>query len=170
MCTDACTPPPTSHHLFLCLCFCPALPPLSRSELRTCASIFLYMCVKCMLYSFVYIYIYLNTVTGIHVNNSGIYSYADMLSHAHVYTICICARARTHTCTHTWGGGGGERAGELSWLSFLLADNWAVEERYGFKPLEFGRWELKIPPNDDGSCPIQHLCKLKVLQTTVILP
>ncbi|KAK7098391.1 hypothetical protein V1264_002701 [Littorina saxatilis] len=41
-----------------------------------------------------------------------------------------------------------------------------VEERYSFKSLEFGRWELKIPPKEDGSCIIPHLCKLKLVMRT----
>ncbi|XP_076470991.1 1,4-alpha-glucan-branching enzyme-like [Babylonia areolata] len=45
-------------------------------------------------------------------------------------------------------------------------NNWALDEKYAFRPMEFGRWELKIPPNADGSCPIQHLCKLKLVMRT----
>lgn len=43
---------------------------------------------------------------------------------------------------------------------------WMVEDRYAFKKLEFGRWELKIPPNSDGTCVIKHLCKLKLVMRT----
>jgi hypothetical protein len=47
-------------------------------------------------------------------------------------------------------------------LLFLCPDYWMVEERYAFKRIEFGRWVLKIPPKEDGSCAIKHLCKIKV--------
>ncbi|XP_076450811.1 1,4-alpha-glucan-branching enzyme-like isoform X2 [Babylonia areolata] len=41
-------------------------------------------------------------------------------------------------------------------------NNWELEDRYQLRRTEFGRWELRIPPSDDGSCPIKHLCKLKL--------
>ncbi|UYV60113.1 GBE1, partial [Cordylochernes scorpioides] len=43
-----------------------------------------------------------------------------------------------------------------------VPDNWD-RVQYRYKKLEFGRWELHIPPNPDGSCPIPHLSKLKVV-------
>ncbi|KAL8568163.1 1,4-alpha-glucan branching enzyme [Nucella lapillus] len=45
-------------------------------------------------------------------------------------------------------------------------NDWKVEERYRFAAKEYGRWELTIPANDDGSCPIKHLCKLKLVMQT----
>jgi len=29
--------------------------------------------------------------------------------------------------------------------------------------LEYGKWELQIPANADGSCPIAHLSEVKVI-------
>nr|XP_027236933.1 1,4-alpha-glucan-branching enzyme-like [Penaeus vannamei] len=31
-----------------------------------------------------------------------------------------------------------------------------------FKKLDFGKWEITVPPNPDGSCPIPHLSRVKV--------
>jgi len=46
---------------------------------------------------------------------------------------------------------------------FLRGDfnNWNATS-HPYKKLDFGKWELYIPPNADGSCPIPHLSKLKV--------
>ncbi|XP_022906638.2 1,4-alpha-glucan-branching enzyme isoform X1 [Onthophagus taurus] len=41
-------------------------------------------------------------------------------------------------------------------------NNWNRDETK-YKKLEFGKWELKLPPNQDGSCPIKHLSELKVV-------
>ncbi|XP_048242029.1 1,4-alpha-glucan-branching enzyme-like [Haliotis rufescens] len=41
-------------------------------------------------------------------------------------------------------------------------NDWKIEEKYSFKKLDYGKWELHIPPNADGSCPIKHLCRLKL--------
>lgn len=44
----------------------------------------------------------------------------------------------------------------------LLIDNWN-EFEYPFKKLEFGKWELVIPPTSgDGKPVIPHLSKIKV--------
>uniref|UniRef100_A0A182S7R1 Glycoside hydrolase family 13 N-terminal domain-containing protein n=1 Tax=Anopheles maculatus TaxID=74869 RepID=A0A182S7R1_9DIPT len=32
-----------------------------------------------------------------------------------------------------------------------------------YEKLPFGKWELKIPPNPDGSCAIKHLSEIKVI-------
>ncbi|KAK0173921.1 hypothetical protein PV328_007057 [Microctonus aethiopoides] len=32
-----------------------------------------------------------------------------------------------------------------------------------FTKLEFGKWELILNPNDDGSCPLQHLSEVKII-------
>jgi 1,4-alpha-glucan branching enzyme len=29
--------------------------------------------------------------------------------------------------------------------------------------LEYGKWELQIPANPDGSCPIAHMSEVKVI-------
>ncbi|XP_046574692.1 1,4-alpha-glucan-branching enzyme-like [Haliotis rubra] len=41
-------------------------------------------------------------------------------------------------------------------------NDWKIEEKFSFKKLDFGKWELQIPPNPDGSCPIKHLSRLKL--------
>ncbi|RWS04362.1 1:4-alpha-glucan-branching enzyme-like protein [Dinothrombium tinctorium] len=35
-----------------------------------------------------------------------------------------------------------------------------------YKKLDFGKWELVIPPNEDGSCAIPHMSRLKVVILT----
>lgn len=35
-----------------------------------------------------------------------------------------------------------------------------------YTKLDFGKWELKLPPNDDGSCRIKHLSEVKVIIRT----
>ncbi|KAF8769861.1 1 like protein [Argiope bruennichi] len=37
---------------------------------------------------------------------------------------------------------------------------------YPFKKLDFGKWELEIPPNPDGSCPIPHNSNIKLVILT----
>ncbi|XP_076237133.1 1,4-alpha-glucan-branching enzyme [Calliopsis andreniformis] len=32
-----------------------------------------------------------------------------------------------------------------------------------FKKLEYGKWELQLPPNPDGSCPLKHLAEVKLI-------
>ncbi|XP_067654323.1 1,4-alpha-glucan-branching enzyme-like [Haliotis asinina] len=41
-------------------------------------------------------------------------------------------------------------------------NDWKIEEKFSFKKLDYGKWELHIPPNPDGSCPIKHLSRLKL--------
>lgn len=41
-------------------------------------------------------------------------------------------------------------------------NNWQ-QTQYPFTRLEFGKWELHIPPNQDGSCPIPHNSKVKLV-------
>lgn len=43
----------------------------------------------------------------------------------------------------------------------LCPDGWQWES-HPYKKLEFGKWELNLPPNPDGSCPIKHLSEVKV--------
>ncbi|XP_070501282.1 1,4-alpha-glucan-branching enzyme-like [Chironomus tepperi] len=44
-------------------------------------------------------------------------------------------------------------------------NNWNWEE-YPYSKLEYGKWELILPANDDGSCRIAHLSELKVIIRT----
>lgn len=44
-------------------------------------------------------------------------------------------------------------------------NNWD-QLKHQFTKLPFGKWELKIPANPDGSCPIQHGSKLKLVMHT----
>ncbi|GAB0098060.1 1,4-alpha-glucan branching enzyme [Sergentomyia squamirostris] len=50
---------------------------------------------------------------------------------------------------------------------FLTGDfnNWQWEAT-PYTKLEFGKWELKIPPREDGSCAIRHLSEIKVIIRT----
>ena len=41
-------------------------------------------------------------------------------------------------------------------------NHWKKYE-YPLKRLEFGKWELKLPPKDNGECTIDHLSKLKLV-------
>lgn len=47
---------------------------------------------------------------------------------------------------------------------YLTGDfnNWNRDE-CAYKKLEFGKWELVIPPNPDGSCKLKHLSKVKLV-------
>lgn len=46
--------------------------------------------------------------------------------------------------------------------SLTILDNWQWEANPYMK-LEYGKWELKLPPNADGSCQISHLSEVKVI-------
>ena len=46
------------------------------------------------------------------------------------------------------------------WL-FGDFNNWNKFE-YPFKKLEFGKFELKIPPMENGQCRVAHLSKIKL--------
>jgi len=46
--------------------------------------------------------------------------------------------------------------------SYIIIDNWN-RENYPYKKLEYGKWELTIPPNSDGTPVIKHLSEIKVL-------
>ena len=141
--------------------------PDSHTCTRGCMDthyIYIYIQVYMQVHTCTHTHTHTHTHTRVHIHMQWC---THILHHTHTLTCthaCMhtCARMHTHAHRHT------HRAWELAWLSFLLADKWALEERYGFKPLEFGRWELKIPPNDDGSCPIQHLSKLKVLSVSLV--
>ncbi|OWF54507.1 1,4-alpha-glucan-branching enzyme [Mizuhopecten yessoensis] len=41
-------------------------------------------------------------------------------------------------------------------------NNWA-QTQYPFTKGEFGKWHLTLPPNPDGSCPISHNSKIKLV-------
>ncbi|XP_058788762.1 1,4-alpha-glucan-branching enzyme isoform X2 [Phymastichus coffea] len=47
---------------------------------------------------------------------------------------------------------------------FLTGDfnNWAKTEN-PFQKLEYGKWELFIPPNNDGTCQLKHLSEIKII-------
>ncbi|CAH1246328.1 GBE1 [Branchiostoma lanceolatum] len=47
---------------------------------------------------------------------------------------------------------------------YLMGDfnEWDKTSR-SFKKLPFGKWELVLPPKDDGSCPLDHLSKYKLV-------
>ncbi|KAF7287787.1 hypothetical protein GWI33_003418 [Rhynchophorus ferrugineus] len=47
---------------------------------------------------------------------------------------------------------------------FLAGDfNQWNRDSHPYTKLEYGKWELKIPANADGSCPIKHLSEVKVV-------
>lgn len=47
---------------------------------------------------------------------------------------------------------------------FLTGDfNGWDRTKTSYKKLEYGKWELHLPPNPDGSCPIKHLSEVKVI-------
>jgi len=46
--------------------------------------------------------------------------------------------------------------------SYTIIDNWN-RENYPYKKLEYGKWELTIPPNSDGTPVIKHLSEIKVV-------
>jgi hypothetical protein len=37
-----------------------------------------------------------------------------------------------------------------------------------YKKLDFGKWELQLPANPDGSCPIKHGSKVKVYPILIL--
>lgn len=41
-------------------------------------------------------------------------------------------------------------------------DNWNKTST-PYKKLEYGKWELRLPPNADGSSPIKHLSEVKII-------
>ncbi|OXU18210.1 hypothetical protein TSAR_003085 [Trichomalopsis sarcophagae] len=47
---------------------------------------------------------------------------------------------------------------------YLTGDfnNWD-RTKHPYKKLEFGKWELQLPQNNDGSCPIKHLSEVKII-------
>ena len=48
----------------------------------------------------------------------------------------------------------------FSWCP-RFADEWRREE-FHYKKLDHGKWELVVPPKEDGSCRIAHDSCLKV--------
>ncbi|KAK6634467.1 1,4-alpha-glucan branching enzyme [Polyplax serrata] len=50
---------------------------------------------------------------------------------------------------------------------YLMGDfnNWN-RESHKFEKLPYGKWEIKIPPNSDGSCAITHLSETKIIVHT----
>jgi len=45
-------------------------------------------------------------------------------------------------------------------LLYIIVDHWN-RESHPYKKLEYGKWELIIPPNSDGSPVINHLSEIK---------
>jgi 1,4-alpha-glucan branching enzyme len=47
---------------------------------------------------------------------------------------------------------------------WLMGDfnNWNKFE-YPLKKLEFGKWELKLPPKSNGDCVVEHMSRLKLV-------
>lgn len=43
----------------------------------------------------------------------------------------------------------------------FYSDGWQ-QKTHPFKKLEYGKWDLEIPGNSDGTCPIKHLSIVKV--------
>lgn len=41
-------------------------------------------------------------------------------------------------------------------------DNWN-RTATPYKRMEYGKWELHLPPNADGSCPLKHLSEVKII-------
>lgn len=41
-------------------------------------------------------------------------------------------------------------------------DGWD-RTRTPYRKLEFGKWQLDLPANADGSCPIKHLSEVKII-------
>lgn len=46
-------------------------------------------------------------------------------------------------------------------IDVTFADGWNTES-HPYRKLDYGKWELIIPANKDGSCPIKHLSIVKV--------
>lgn len=46
-------------------------------------------------------------------------------------------------------------------MGFIFLDNWNKTE-YPYKKLDFGKWELNLPANSDGTPMIAHLTEIKV--------
>lgn len=44
----------------------------------------------------------------------------------------------------------------------MFIDNWQWEAD-PYTKLDFGKWELRLPANEDGSCRIQHMSEVKVI-------
>lgn len=45
---------------------------------------------------------------------------------------------------------------------FRCIDNWQ-RTAVPYKKLEYGKWELNLPPNADGSCPLKHNSEVKLI-------
>ncbi len=47
---------------------------------------------------------------------------------------------------------------------WLMGDfnNWN-RHQFAFKKLDFGRWEIKLPPNPKGECAIPHMSRIKLV-------
>lgn len=45
--------------------------------------------------------------------------------------------------------------------STAFTDGWE-KKRNPYEKLDYGKWQLNLPANPDGTCPIQHGSKIKV--------
>lgn len=47
---------------------------------------------------------------------------------------------------------------------WLMGDfnNWN-KHQHAFKKLDFGRWELQLPPTAQGECPVPHMSRIKLV-------
>lgn len=52
---------------------------------------------------------------------------------------------------------------------FTFSDGWN-RDSHPYRKLEFGKWELILPPKEDGSPAISHLSELKVSDKNSELP
>lgn len=50
----------------------------------------------------------------------------------------------------------------FNYIIFCFIDNWHWLDT-PYKKLEYGKWELHLPPNADGSCPLKHLSEVKII-------
>lgn len=44
----------------------------------------------------------------------------------------------------------------------MSVDSWN-ESSHPFTKQEYGKWEIKIPANSDGSCPLTHMSRVQLL-------
>lgn len=55
----------------------------------------------------------------------------------------------------------------IAGLFLVITDDWN-KVSHPFKKLEFGKWEITLPANPDGSCPIKHMSRVKVSHVRIM--
>lgn len=50
----------------------------------------------------------------------------------------------------------------LDGILLLVSDGWNSKS-HPFTKLEYGKWELHIPANNDGSCPLKHESRVQII-------